>query len=184
MTAKKGLVGYRRKKGAHKAHAASRVVPNKAQRRGRASSAMVDREDDAEMGGDDDVETDDNKGSGAGNGDNASDDDSEYENEWSFFSNRDLRLIPVRGAKMNAPLGVRIHNMNVPILHLPTKKSSGCALSSSRRSGRRLRPKRRPLISKMSSSAPKKWQLHMQLSRRRRIWTYKKKNYEVPWSSV
>ena len=122
MTAKKGLVGYRRKKGAHKAHAASRVVPNKAQRRGRASSAMVDREDDAEMGGDDDVETDDNKGSGAGNGDNASDDDSEYENEWSFFSNRDLRLIPVRGAKMNAPLGVRIHNMNVPIFQFANKE--------------------------------------------------------------
>ena len=82
---------------------------------------MVDREDDAEMGGDDDVETDDNKGSGAGNDDNASDDDSEYE-DLAFFSNRDLRLIPVRGAKKNAPLGVRIHNMNVPIFQFANKE--------------------------------------------------------------
>ena len=33
-----------------------------------------------------------------------------------------LRLIPVRGAEKNAPLGVRIHNMNVPILQFANKE--------------------------------------------------------------
>ena len=88
MTQSTKKIGYRRKKGAHKAHAASRVVPNKAQHRGRSSSAMVGREDDAGMGGDDDAEIDDNEG------DDAKIDDSEDEyEEHAFFPNHDLRLL-------------------------------------------------------------------------------------------
>ena len=113
MTQSTKKIGYRRKKGAHKAHAASRVVPNKAQHRGRSSSAMVGREDDAGMGGDDDAEIDDNEG------DDAKIDDSEDEyEEHAFFPNHDLRLLQGRGPKKDWDPLVKLHNADVPILRL------------------------------------------------------------------